>query len=176
METQTVRFTPKRWQTASSSRFILTITERKQLDYAGTLTHECTGRELQVASLFEACLMIQKVLGEVGFLEPNFRLRSWSKQQAVRPDQQDGRGESESVGRNMSEKRVVPAEDVETITTPTFVVQVLRENNATWQGTIQWIDKQRTLHFRSVLELIKLMEDAVAQCDVPHDDTEEQDW
>ena len=42
-----------------------------------------------------------------------------------------------------------------------FVVQVMDEQNQTWQGTVNWLDGKHTTHFRSLLELIKLMDSAV---------------
>ena len=43
----------------------------------------------------------------------------------------------------------------------TFVVHVQFRRNATWQGTITWVNKGETQHFRSVLEMIRLMTEAV---------------
>lgn len=43
-----------------------------------------------------------------------------------------------------------------------FVVQILNSQNATWQGTITWLDKNNTEHFRSLLELIKLIDSTMA--------------
>ena len=43
----------------------------------------------------------------------------------------------------------------------TFAVQILFRRNASWQGTITWIDKQKTQNFRSVLELITLLNSAL---------------
>nr|WP_319487548.1 hypothetical protein [uncultured Caproiciproducens sp.] len=42
----------------------------------------------------------------------------------------------------------------------TFVVNVQYRKNATWQGTITWVEQNQTLHFRSALEMLKLMEQA----------------
>ena len=44
----------------------------------------------------------------------------------------------------------------------TFIVQVQFRQNATWQGTITWTEEKKTRHFRSTLELIKLMNDALS--------------
>lgn len=49
----------------------------------------------------------------------------------------------------------------------TFVVQVLSEQNATWQGLITWTERRETQPFRSALELIKLIDSALEQED-PH--------
>lgn len=44
----------------------------------------------------------------------------------------------------------------------TFIVQILYQQNNTWQGTIKWVDAERTEHFRSALEMIRLMDDALS--------------
>lgn len=43
----------------------------------------------------------------------------------------------------------------------TFVVRVLFRQNATWQGVVNWVEGNKTQHFRSMLELIHLLEDAL---------------
>jgi len=43
----------------------------------------------------------------------------------------------------------------------TFTVHVQFRQNASWQGTIQWIEGNKTQHFRSELEMIKLMMNAI---------------
>lgn len=45
----------------------------------------------------------------------------------------------------------------------TFVIQILNQQNATWQGLITWTEKQQTQPFRSALEMIKLMDSALAE-------------
>lgn len=43
----------------------------------------------------------------------------------------------------------------------TFVLKVLYRNNASWQGSVKWIEENREEHFRSVLELLWLIDSAV---------------
>ena len=45
---------------------------------------------------------------------------------------------------------------------PTFMVQVQYRQNASWQGTIRWLEGDEEKPFRSALELIKLMDGAVS--------------
>lgn len=42
-----------------------------------------------------------------------------------------------------------------------FVIQIDRCENATWQGSILWTEKNVTQQFRSALELLKLVDSAV---------------
>ena len=45
----------------------------------------------------------------------------------------------------------------------TFAVRILFRQNASWQGSIVWLDEDREQSFRSVLELILLMNNALTQ-------------
>ncbi|MGI6028443.1 MAG: hypothetical protein ACOX81_03410 [Candidatus Heteroscillospira sp.] len=39
-----------------------------------------------------------------------------------------------------------------------FLVRITDTQNATWQGTVTWIDDQEVRPFRSALELLKLID------------------
>ena len=43
----------------------------------------------------------------------------------------------------------------------TFIVKVDYCQNESWQGRVTWAEKNRTLHFRSALELMRIMDDAL---------------
>ena len=44
-----------------------------------------------------------------------------------------------------------------------FIVTVRSHENATWQGTVQWVEGGEKQNFRSVLELLKLMDSAMEE-------------
>lgn len=43
----------------------------------------------------------------------------------------------------------------------TFLVKILNKQNSTWQGSITWMEEQKTQNFRSALELIKLIDEVL---------------
>ena len=43
----------------------------------------------------------------------------------------------------------------------TFVIHILNQQNATWQGTVTWSENGKKVPFRSALELLYLMDEAV---------------
>lgn len=43
----------------------------------------------------------------------------------------------------------------------TFLIRIYFKQHANWQGTIQWLEEDKTVPFRSVLELISLLNEAV---------------
>ncbi|GLI50021.1 hypothetical protein TSYNTROOL_01070 [Tepidanaerobacter syntrophicus] len=49
----------------------------------------------------------------------------------------------------------------QTASTTTFVIKVLYCENASVQGYIQWLEDEKTVPFRSLMELIHLMEEAL---------------
>jgi len=44
----------------------------------------------------------------------------------------------------------------------TFEITVRFTQNATWQGKICWLEKNKCQNFRSALEMLKLMDEALA--------------
>ena len=45
----------------------------------------------------------------------------------------------------------------------TFIVQVQYRQNATWQGQVLWAEKNKKEYFRSALELIRMIDNAVSE-------------
>lgn len=43
----------------------------------------------------------------------------------------------------------------------TFIVNILGRQNSTWQGSVTWVAEQKVQHFRSALELLKLIDGAL---------------
>lgn len=42
-----------------------------------------------------------------------------------------------------------------------FLISVYHQEGHSWQGSIQWLDTGKKLHFRSELELINLIQSAI---------------
>lgn len=40
----------------------------------------------------------------------------------------------------------------------TFMIHIMSRENASWQGQVTWLNQTETRNFRSMLELIKLMD------------------
>ena len=52
--------------------------------------------------------------------------------------------------------------DVKAGAVATFSLRILFRQNASWQGSIRWLEEKQEQHFRSVLELIILMDNALS--------------
>ena len=58
----------------------------------------------------------------------------------------------------------------------TFVINVQHRQNSSWQGRITCVDKQQTVSFRSVWEMVKLMANALEMVDDSEESIEEAEW
>lgn len=45
--------------------------------------------------------------------------------------------------------------------TETFILNIYNRQNATWQGSVTWVEKKEKQQFRSALELLKLIGSAL---------------
>lgn len=39
-----------------------------------------------------------------------------------------------------------------------FIISISHQQNSTWQGTVTWVNKNKTQTFRSALELIRMID------------------
>ena len=58
----------------------------------------------------------------------------------------------------------------------TFIVRVQHRQNSSWQGRITWMEQDKTINFRSVWEMVKLIESAVETTDKPDEGEETASW
>ena len=43
----------------------------------------------------------------------------------------------------------------------TFIIEILDNKDSTWQGKVDWVNGQKEQNFRSVMELLRLVDSAV---------------
>ena len=58
----------------------------------------------------------------------------------------------------------------------TFIIRVQHRQNSSWQGRITWVEQDKTLYFRSVWEMMKLIEEALADHKESQEDKEVLSW
>lgn len=57
----------------------------------------------------------------------------------------------------------------------TFIIRVQHRQHSSWQGRITWMDKNKTLYFRSAWEMVKLIASALATVN-SEESLSEKDW
>ena len=57
----------------------------------------------------------------------------------------------------------------------TFVIDIVDQQNASWQGSVQWINTGKKENFRSALELLRLIDSALIEEKKTNDAEEKAD-
>lgn len=107
-------------------------------------------------SVMQLLCGMDALYNELSFPQPSFCPRSW-RDDAQQRDR--CRKRQKEVKRYMSDEIFKEKWGGKA----TFVVQVQFRQNATWQGTVTWAEKNETRHFRSTLELLRLMDQSLGQ-------------
>ena len=111
-----------------------------------------TGLQICTSSIWELLKSIEGDLSANKFPQSAMQYRTWSAGYA--PGRKEGAAAEDA---DIFEGELPPESNG-----PTFIIRVLYRQNATWQGTIQWIEGRQTRQYRSVNELLGLMDDAAA--------------
>ena len=133
--------TPSRFVPTSKSTYILTIADYKKKRLSGVIYCPLLEKTYAFDNLMQFLLLMESLMDEASFPQRGVEHRAFQV------------AASTPVVRSLSEK---PATRL-----ATFTINVLFRQNASWQGSIIWNEQNLESHFRSVLELITLLDDAL---------------
>ncbi len=118
-------------------------------DSSGRIYHRYSEGPVKFKSLFQMLSATEKLCDTVKFPQSSTEARSFRR--------------VKNIQKQETEKIIMAAEEVmkQRGEKGTFIVNVQFRQNATWQGQVVWVDKDKTLSFRSALELLKLIDSAL---------------
>ncbi len=104
-------------------------------------------------SIHSLLLQMNKALDAAGVPHPFFEYRSFSEAKVEKKEKDNDKKE------NLPKKTYDHGQYAGKIAT--FLVNILYRQNATWQGTITWVEGEKSDNFRSALELFMLAESVI---------------
>ncbi|MDR3645835.1 MAG: hypothetical protein P4M02_12265 [Clostridia bacterium] len=116
------------------------------------------GDEMSFSGMLEMLKITESVLDRYSTPQPVFQYREFDGGTKAKTHK-------EPRDRAMEQKdETVRAEGSEAHESKaTFVIHVKYRQNATWQGEIKWVNRDKIQYFRSSLEMIKLMDEALEE-------------
>ena len=80
--------------------------------------------------------------------------------------------ETEKTVESVSQERVMKDEELleKHGDLGTFIIRVQHRQNSSWQGRITWVEEDKTLSFRSVWEMMKLIDEAMEKSAGPEEE------
>lgn len=109
---------------------------------SGVISCPALRRRRNFDNLMQLLLMIESMLDELNTPQRAMDLRTFSSWRELYPAQEEAADNGAGALANMK-------------------VTVLFRQNASWQGSVVWIERQMEAHFRSALELIMLFDSAL---------------
>jgi len=137
----------------ASSDFMIKVERQDIKSWQGTIEHLQSGQVFTIRDLGQMTFLILNKLDSIGLPQPATEIRTWK----------DKNNASLS---SKSNKKIDPKKSnqrIELDSGPTFFIRIYYRQNATWQGSIQWLEKNSTMFFRSYLEMMLLIQEAIEE-------------
>ena len=143
----------RRWGTAPN-QVCVCVDEIKDGEISGKVYSRYSRTPWEFNSLIELLGQMESFYNKISFPQAAVQIRGiqWQEMGKLQVEAEQPFLEKEF----LLEKRGIQA---------TFLIIVRYRQNATWQGTISWVDKNEKQQFRSALELIKLIESALDEAE-----------
>ena len=121
---------------------------KKNEDYSGRLYHCCSEKPIRFENTLQMIKRMEELYDMLNNPQASTQARCFTeKKKKVRREA----AEVTDKRKNWGQKGMLG----------TFVVRVQYRQNATWQGQVTWAEGQETRAFRSALELLKLIDNAL---------------
>lgn len=157
----------------SSLSKVYVIFDKDERDvFKGRIYHPASGRQDSFSRVYELLMKLEDIFDAYDFPQPTHFLRTFSNPRKA--DLKKTAKEEKYITEDLTEMEKEILSNANT-GKATFIIKVLFRQNATWQGKIQWVEKNKTQNFRSDLEMLKLMDDALRISDNGEDDTAKWD-
>jgi len=152
------------WYIGAPNGVVLCINGSNEGDLSGVFYHSYSTESVPFSGIGQMVLRMEKLYDYLRFPYPGTNSRTF--------------GEEKKLTRMTEERKKIMSDDAllsKHGDIGTFIVRVQHRQNSSWQGRITWMEEDKTVQFRSVWEMIKLIESAVDLVSEP-EETPEEAW
>ena len=138
------------WYIGIPNGVVLCINDAEQHDWKAEFFHAYSKTGVRVQNIEQLITALAQFYNGLNFPYPGTNLRSFD----TKKDDQI---------RYKERKRVM--QDDELLSKHgdlgTFIIRVQHRQNSSWQGRLTWMDQDKTVYFRSIWEMMQLIESAL---------------
>ena len=131
------------------SKFVINVDSISGGKPSGTFSHMHSRQSYPFTGFDSLILQMEQLLDQLNHPQRYFEERHWERKNPPAPESLIL--EDSPVDSNRSGKMA------------TFVVFVMMRQHGTWQGEVTWIERKKKVYFRSALELLELLENALPE-------------
>ena len=152
------------WYIGAPNGVVLCMDRRHGYELTGRLFHSYRETPEAFRDLGQMTLLMEKLYDELQFPFPGNSERSFISENKPYPQRKERT-------KIMTDEQLLQKHgDI-----GTFIVRVQHRQNSSWQGRITWMEEDKTIQFRSVWEMVKLIENAMDRVS-SSEDGEEPTW
>ena len=135
---------------AAPNGVVLCLDGTENRRFRGRLYHAYSREAVEITSIDELVFELERFYNEIRFPFPSSNDRTFlaKKQEAAVPKERTKVMKSEELLNKHGDMG-------------TFIIHVQHRQNSSWQGRITWADKNKSVRFRSIWEMIKLIAEAL---------------
>ncbi len=155
---------------ALARQYSIWITSRRCASLQGLIVHHSSGSRQYFESLLEMVSLIDDKLEDLNITWLTAEKRYFRDSPPLPSAAVDRRKED----RQNNMERLINFD--RTLKKPEFLVRILMRQNSSWQGEVVWLNSDKTIRFRSTLELVLLMQEAIEMSGEPEAEYEFRSW
>lgn len=146
---------------AVASTVRICIDEYKDCDWKGRIYTRLNREAIPFQNIYEVLNLMTIFWNAIKFPQESTISRTFAESQKIQEEQikafnvvypEDGTRDKIKVELSEADMEKRQGEQ------GTFIVKIRYRQNATWQGHVTWVEEDKTVPFRSALELIKLID------------------
>ena len=153
------------WYMGTPNGVVLCIDSVENERRGGRLYHGYAREALSFSTIDEAIFHLEGIYDALNFPHPTTNSRTFAEQE--RPAE-------------IRQERMRIMKDEELLSRHgdlgTFIIRVQHRQNSSWQGRITWMEKNKTVYFRSIWEMIKLVAGALDTVSTQEESPKEPSW
>ena len=153
------------WYIGSPNGVVLCVDHASRWQIRGRLYHAYSREGLKIANMEQLLFELEHFYDSIDFPHPSTNNRTFQ-------------GEIPHIGHRAGKEKVMSDEELlgRHGDLGTFIIRVQHRQNSSWQGLLTWMHQDKTVYFRSMWEMLKLVDSPLDTVSRWEDDRDEPTW
>ena len=153
------------WYIGTPNGVVLSVDERHDTDIKGHYYHAYKREGTALHNLEQMVFDLEKFFDTINFPHATTNNRFFTEKASVPTKKQE-------INKVMTDEELLSKHG----DLGSFIIRVHHRQNSSWQGRVTWMEEDKTVSFRSIFELIKLIDSALDTVENPGETDGKKNW
>ena len=155
----------KQWYIGTPNGVVLCINERQGHQFKGRFYHGYSKEAVKLESIEDMVFSMEQFFNTLNFPYSSTSSRTFG-------ETDDTYQKDQELKKIMTDEELLSRHG----DLGSFIIRVQHRQNSSWQGRITWMEEDKTVYFRSMFEMIKLIESALDNAEIQDEEEKEATW